>query len=562
MIFLVFVSFVTTTNFKLIAKEASSQHLVQIFSSQGLRQEFSGFLSNVLKQAESREFYKLVDNVFVTELKYDCQLYDALSKKIHTIMPSFKMVKQLQALSFQKKTLTKQVRRLLPNKKSVNGCLEIGTPSTYFSSLAHYVTLNGPLYAMTEKRQFTDYVQSFAFNRHGLFPSYKHLSLQDYDPITSEIPDKSLDLVICFIGLHHIPHNKIDSFVNSIARVLRPGGIFILRDHDAKDEKTLHMVHAAHSVFNLMIPNLTLEEEIREYRNFQPLSYWITLLERHGLSTNSERLVQEGDPSLNTMLAFTKVAESQEEKDYIVAEDLKNNSGYQRDIAQTYLTSPEWHNVDVSQEYASFIEHTPFYEFPYMKSIQSYWDVFGKSFIAAKKRKGFFATAFSPYTLMNVFVGVTMSLEYSAKSVMSLPIRALYQGSEDSTLAVLVKDPDNELSTLKPQLKYKPCLHDATMKVIEMPRYKAFLPAVKRLASTAIQIYEIAGQKEIQIKICYPKDSVDLQSIEYCNVEYTWQLPTKLDVAYAAVTVPVNKLLLLVNKLPIYGIEIVYIHDF
>ena len=87
---------------------------------------------------------------------------------------------------------------------------------------------------------------------------------------------------------------------------------------------------------------------MREYRNFQPLSYWIELLKKHGFElTKENQLLQAGDPTLNTLLMFTRVAKTKDEQKQAVERELKNNDpNYLRSGIQTYLTSVEWFDVD------------------------------------------------------------------------------------------------------------------------------------------------------------------------------------------------------------------------
>jgi ubiquinone/menaquinone biosynthesis C-methylase UbiE len=49
--------------------------------------------------------------------------------------------------------------------------------------------------------------------------------------------DASLDLVTCRVSAHHFPH--VGRFVAEVARVLRPGGVFVLSDTVAPEEDEL-----------------------------------------------------------------------------------------------------------------------------------------------------------------------------------------------------------------------------------------------------------------------------------------------------------------------------------
>jgi len=46
------------------------------------------------------------------------------------------------------------------------------------------------------------------------------------------LPDNSIDLIIIFMVLHHIPPMDRDEILSEIARVLSPNGVVIIREHD------------------------------------------------------------------------------------------------------------------------------------------------------------------------------------------------------------------------------------------------------------------------------------------------------------------------------------------
>ena len=50
-------------------------------------------------------------------------------------------------------------------------------------------------------------------------------------------------------GLHHLPPDRLSAFLEQVKRVLRPSGLFIVREHDASPE-LMPMLDLAHSVFN------------------------------------------------------------------------------------------------------------------------------------------------------------------------------------------------------------------------------------------------------------------------------------------------------------------------
>ena len=106
-------------------------------------------------------------------------------------------------------------------------------------------------------------------------------------------------------GLHHIAPDVLTFFVQSIHRILRPGGIFILRDHDVTTPEINAFVSLAHTVFNagLGVPWMTNQQELRF---FVSVAEWMRRLQAAGLRHFGERLLQAHDPSDNTLMAFAK----------------------------------------------------------------------------------------------------------------------------------------------------------------------------------------------------------------------------------------------------------------
>ncbi len=535
-----------------------------IASSPELRKQCGSFLSSVLRLDTAGKLNTILDTLPDNTYAPGVAHYNHIQQHRSSLNPHYSLPYQLRLLNYQKGVLTEQAHQLLAHQKDIEGALEIGTPGTYLSSILKTASHTERIYVMNDKQQLTDRVQAFSYNPFNSFLPYDtFIQLNNYEPISpNDIPDNSLDLCVCFIGLHHIPQEKIEGFVASIARVLRPGGIFLLREHDAHNEDVKALVYAAHSLFNILVPNESIETELAEYRNFQPLNYWIDLLEQHGLKVGQQCLLQNGDPTLNTMLTFTKLPKNQHEQEIVCLKRLQKETAV-RDLLQTYLSAPEWYNVDISQKYASFINHTPFYEFPYFSSVSTYWKIFFHSIAAAARKQGTFNALTSSYNLMNLFIGTTMSIEYAAKGIISLPIQWMYSGQEASTIQVLLKDPMRELQKIDERIYIASQDEDTQLTLANFPRYKEFLPIIQKIEYTNIELYEIAGHKQIACKVRYPKALHNAcQDISGCILEYTWSVPTESDHLYATLTVQVDSLKKVIKALEDNGIELLYIHDF
>ena len=73
--------------------------------------------------------------------------------------------------------------------------------------------------------------------RGSIDPIGKYVPIDYADPATPKwpIPDQSADLVTINQGLHHLPQDQIIDFLREVYRIMRPGALFIIREHDAKE---------------------------------------------------------------------------------------------------------------------------------------------------------------------------------------------------------------------------------------------------------------------------------------------------------------------------------------
>jgi len=546
---------------------SASFYLDSTCQSATQRQQLASFADHVLRQHSSHTIMQIIDEILTAHIQPldDATWYTLLQKHLTPYQSRLDVLRIKQLIRFQQALLKEQIITLLEPKYKIRNCVEIGTPATYMSTLRDSIC--GTIYAITPNESITDIVQASSYNLFKKFRAYdQHIALANYDPISPKISDNSIDLVICTIGLHHVPPEKLRDFIASIYRILKPGGIFILREHDAHNHELHALAYAAHSLFNAIIPQEELATEINEVRNFNPLSYWKQLLSSHGFSTGQTEIVQEGDSTLNTLMKFIKQPSTTSDQIAIAREHVRKNTDYHRDQAQTFLTAPEWNNVDIATAYSAFIKHTPFYEFPYIQHIQLYWKLFVQSGKHAAIQKGGYLkllTAGSSvynYVLMNLFIGISMTIEFLFKSLVSLPVRMVFSGAESETLYALLYDPKNELgnySAITLQQEYPDGI-----KLVKLPRYMQFLSTIQAFArNNSIQMIEIAGNQYIACKVKYIAPAQRALNV-IAQEAFTWNMPTDLTYTYATYYVPIKDLITFIAVAQKHDVIVLYIHDF
>lgn len=264
------------------------------------------FLQNIYRLYPEDRYHTLIKKL-THELSDDEAIYRRLQREQAQLKPFLADVRlALPALFKQKREMARQTLALLGQRSQINGYLELGTTGRYISTLRKQLTIRGPVYLVNEQA-ITNSPVDIA-ERGGLRRIGQYIPMANYEPLPAQIADASLDMVTCYIGLHHCPLDKLDAFVRSIVRVLRPGGLLVLREHDVRDKAMHTFVSLIHAVFNAGLGE-RWETNTQELRHFRSVAQWVDYLAAHGLHDQGLRLVQANDPSDNVLLLFCKTSD-------------------------------------------------------------------------------------------------------------------------------------------------------------------------------------------------------------------------------------------------------------
>ncbi len=282
----------------------SSSEFKAVFTDPKWSNEFYRFLEVIFHLYPEDKFHRLIQEE-TSAHRTDEEIYKSLQSKLSSIKPFLsELTYALPALKKQKKEIARQTLQLLGTRKQIDGYVEIGSTGRYISQLRKQIKVSGPIFLLsdiTPSNSPGDIIERGQLRKLGTF-----IKLNEYKPIKREdIADSSIDVVTCYIGLHHCPEAQLDGFIQSIYRVLRTGGSFIIRDHDVKTPEMATFVSLVHTVFNVGLKESWAFEKA-DFKNFKPAQEWSRVIAKAGFTDAGPRLLQDRDPSLNTLMAFTK----------------------------------------------------------------------------------------------------------------------------------------------------------------------------------------------------------------------------------------------------------------
>lgn len=265
---------------------------------------FYRFLQNVFRLYPEDRFHALIKEAIAARTT-DEAIYRHLQEGLPGIAaPLGALTHALPALAKQKTVIATQTLELLDARRAVHGYLEIGTIGRYYSKLRRTLSFSGPLYMINDVAPTGSPVD--IIDRGQLAEVGRFLPLGRYEPLSSHgITEASLDLATCYIGLHHVPLDGLDAFVRSVADALKPGGTFVLRDHDCTSDAMKDFVSLVHTVFNAGT-DVSWSDNAAELRHFRAVDDWVDYLGRFGLDHDGRRLLQDHDPTDNVLMAFRK----------------------------------------------------------------------------------------------------------------------------------------------------------------------------------------------------------------------------------------------------------------
>ena len=152
------------------------------------------------------------------------------------------------------------------------------------------------------------------------------------------------------------------------------------------------------------------------------------------------------------------------------------------------------------------------------------------------------------YTFMNCIIGILLTIVFTQLGILSILPSMFYhlpQNVTPDTIRMIVYGDNVDLKTINKKIKL--INQEGSYYVVEVPRYKQFMRILLDMLVNNIEIIEIAGQTEIQVRV------KSMNKIE--GIEILYDHPEN---GSMIISVPVNKIIDLVKQ----NIVIEHIYDY
>lgn len=277
----------------------------RVYHNVACRDDFYRFLQNVLHRYPEERLHTLIKNG-CQRFEDDSSIYRYVQQFLPQIRPAFASRWIWSDVRRERARVLQHTLSLLERcggRHNVSGYIEVESDGRYLGALSQKLRFRGEVLLLTDATPGSSLRE--LIERGGSLPAARCLPLDFHSPIPAEVRDNSIDVVSCYRGLHTIEPADRAAFLASVHRVLRPGGVFIVREYDVDSPVARNFVSLALTVTHLVL-GMTWEESFEVPRHFAAADDWAQRLHASGFNDAGVRLVDPADPTRNTLMAFTK----------------------------------------------------------------------------------------------------------------------------------------------------------------------------------------------------------------------------------------------------------------
>jgi len=118
------------------------------------------------------------------------------------------------------------------------------------------------------------------------------------------LDENTFDIITIFQTLHHM--KNFINVIKDVYRLLKPGGIVIIREHDARSNPVRALCHIEHLIYGIFADKMCSNEFYKEYYgHYYSKREMINVFENHGFTTLSEK--SKNNPTLYYYQVFKKM---------------------------------------------------------------------------------------------------------------------------------------------------------------------------------------------------------------------------------------------------------------
>lgn len=196
-----------------------------------------------------------------------------------------------------------------------------------------------------------------------------------------------------------------------------------------------------------------------------------------------------------------------------------------------------------AERYAAFLQQTPWYEFPFGKTLAAFWretPMLQGSFVRSLERRFALSAEFGVKAIY-----ATLMAQAAALSPATLTIRSVVQGGDpaDATgdIKLIERGPDGAM-------------------IIETPRYRAFTKIVLALVERKRTFREIAGNHEVLVTVLAKRES----HLHLASIRELFRVPVQARPGWErrGIVLPVDMLGGLAREVQTAGGEFEHVYDY
>jgi len=353
------------------------------------------------------------------------------------------------------------------------------------------------------------------------------------------------------MGLHHLPQDQLDIYLKMIYRILRPNGLFLFREHHAY-EGLKPLLDVAHMVFNV-VTGVEYETEINEIRAFRTIEQWRSCLRQSGFEDTFIYDEQEDDPTDDIMIVVRKP----ENININQNQTIKNENFHKINAApeSNYFRPCEWLVVRIMIQFGQYLNHTPFFFFPFMKFLFIYWSLFRTETELAINKFGIKTAVISSVGfLMNGVVGILLSIAFIQLALFSFLVRFIggTRTKPEYEQLIIEKEDDKDFDfkeSIDSHIDDIEKLKENNLYSIRVPRHIVFTSILKKLALNQIKfnLLSISNQNErIQIELTINNNNEQcllwLKQRSNMEIVFEYKNPTDQTQTYIFIRVDIKHL--------------------